>query len=215
VPPIETVVVPDLRRKAYVFAKGILEEAGFAWRVRGGVRGYAANLVDDQVPAPGTRVVDTGAPTVVLVLRRGSYPQKGAPEDGAPFGGTPLRLAGVAARPAAPPSTAAAGAATRTPDFTFDGAQPEPRGSLPLPDRARNLSRWLASSPPPTVQNVSYWLYQHAWIVRGAKQGWWHGRQALRILIGADRHAEAAWGVGTRREEAAREALAEVRARAR
>ena len=26
-------MVPDVRRKAYVFAKGILQDAGFAWRV--------------------------------------------------------------------------------------------------------------------------------------------------------------------------------------
>src|SRR4029079_329276 len=38
-------VVPDVRRQAYVFAKGILEDGGFAWRVDGGVQGYAANIV--------------------------------------------------------------------------------------------------------------------------------------------------------------------------
>src|SRR3954453_16688895 len=34
--------VPDVRRKAYVFAKGILQDGGFAWRVQGSVKGYAA-----------------------------------------------------------------------------------------------------------------------------------------------------------------------------
>ena len=28
----QTIVVPDVRRQAYVFAKGILQDAGFAWR---------------------------------------------------------------------------------------------------------------------------------------------------------------------------------------
>ena len=54
--------------QAYVFAKGILQDAGFAWRVEGSVQGYAANTVAIQNPAPGTRVIDNGAPIVVLGL---------------------------------------------------------------------------------------------------------------------------------------------------
>src|SRR5688500_9329913 len=63
-------VVPDVRRQAYVFAKGILEEGGFAWRVKGSVQGYSANTVAVQVPAPGTKIVDNGTPTIVLRLQR-------------------------------------------------------------------------------------------------------------------------------------------------
>jgi len=59
---------PDVERQVYVFAKGILQDAGFAWQVEGSVRGYAANTVAIQQPAPGTRVRDTGAPLVVLRL---------------------------------------------------------------------------------------------------------------------------------------------------
>ena len=33
----EVLVVPDVRRQAYVFSKGILQDAGFAWRVEGAV----------------------------------------------------------------------------------------------------------------------------------------------------------------------------------
>lgn len=98
-PPV-TVVVPDVRRQVYVFAKGMLEDAGFAWRVQGPVRGYAANTVVDQAPAPGTRLLDTGAPTIVLRLRRGPGAQVGQPEDTAPFPGTALRLADAADAPA-------------------------------------------------------------------------------------------------------------------
>src|SRR5690242_11325792 len=65
-PPV--LVVPDVQRQAYVFAEGILQDAGFAWKVEGAVRGYAANSVAIQEPLPGTRVVDTGAPLVVLRL---------------------------------------------------------------------------------------------------------------------------------------------------
>src|SRR5688500_353288 len=50
-------VVPDVRRQAYVFAKGTLEQSGFAWRVEGAVPGFAANTVVSQSPAPGARVV--------------------------------------------------------------------------------------------------------------------------------------------------------------
>lgn len=238
-------VVPDVRRQAYVFAKGILEDAGFAWRVGGSVQGYASNLVAEQLPAPGTRVVDTGAPTISLRLARGGYAQEGEPENVSPFAGTRIRLADLASaeparttaaakpaaakRPAAkkaaaPRKPAAAKPATkqapakkapaqRPAAFTFPGARPEPQHELPLPARARKLSRWLAAKPKPTDGNVQHWLYQHAWIVAGAKQGWWHGAEALRLLIQDDRRVFALWGIGARSEAIARAALAEVEAR--
>jgi len=90
--PRPTLVVPDLRGQAFVFAKGILEDAGFGWRVTGGVQGYATNVVATQEPAPGTRVQDTGAPTLKLTLRRGTYGQDGQPEDTGPYAGTSLTL---------------------------------------------------------------------------------------------------------------------------
>ena len=61
--------VPDVRRQAYTFAKGTLSDAGFAWKVTGSVRGFASNTVALQTPAPGTQVIDTGAPTIVLPPR--------------------------------------------------------------------------------------------------------------------------------------------------
>ncbi len=77
--------VPDVRRQPYVFAKGILEDGGFAWRVEGEVQGYAANTVAVQVPAPGVRVVDNGSPTVLLRLaRNGEYQERGLPDNSAP-----------------------------------------------------------------------------------------------------------------------------------
>src|SRR5689334_19367089 len=57
-------IVPSVSGQAYVFAKGILEGSGFAWHVAGSVHGYSSNRVVTQSPAAGTRVVDTGAPTV-------------------------------------------------------------------------------------------------------------------------------------------------------
>jgi len=99
-------IVPSVSGQAYVFAKGILEDSGFAWHVAGSVHGYSSNRVVTQSPAAGTRVVDTGAPTVTLRLVRGPYDQLGQPADNSPYGGTAIRLAGLASvtTPAAEPN---------------------------------------------------------------------------------------------------------------
>jgi hypothetical protein len=302
----QTLIVPDVRRQAYVFAKGMLVDAGFAWRVKGSVRGFAANVVEEQEPGPGNRVLDNGAPTIVLTLSRNDkYPQKGKPQDEAPYPGTrvlpansaigPASLAPApptpkslakpavkpgtktlatslakpppaanpavepatktlavsgpkpAAKPAVEPATktlsvsgpkqaakpAAKRIATSGPKpktkhvakadaaypqlrpaaFSVVGAPKEPLDEMPLPDRARLLGRWLTQHPKPTNANVAHWLYQHEWIVQGAKFGWWRGVQALQILVEDDRRAEQAWGIGSKSQQVARAALAEVQAR--
>ena len=113
-----TLVVPDVRRQAYVFAKGTLGDSGFAWKVEGAVQGFASNLVASQTPAPGTRVVDTGAPTIVLHLTRAGK-QSGVPEQASDVKGTALRLAGLtsatAPRAKAAPVKATAPAAAKQP----------------------------------------------------------------------------------------------------
>jgi len=94
-----TLTVPDVTGQAYVFAKGILQDHGFAWHVTGPVRGYAANVVTSQKPAPGTSLVDTGAPTVDLTLQRNtSYVERGTPDNDAPYSGTAVKLATGAAQ---------------------------------------------------------------------------------------------------------------------
>jgi hypothetical protein len=230
-----TLVVPDVRRQAYVFAKGILVDAGFAWKVSGGVHGFSANTVASQSPAPGTRVLDTGAPAVVLTLaRNGKYGQKGTPEDVSPYAGTPLRLADAAAvqtvlptakpaatvkpakrsKPAAKPAAAKPRLPqSRPPAFTVAGAPKEPLDEVPLTTRAQALATWLEAHPKPTNANVKHWLYQHEWIVQGARFGWWRGAEALKLLIQDDRRAQALWGVGAKSQQVARAALAEVEAR--
>jgi PASTA domain len=238
-------IVPSVVGQAYVFAKGILEDAGFAWHVRGSVRGYSSNRVLTQSPAPGTRVVDTGAPTVTLRLVRGPYEQLGQAVDSAPYRGTAIRLAGLAAvtTPAKKPAKKAAQAtkpaakkpaatkpakkpakqkgvkpvrrpAARPPAFTVKGAPNEPLDEITLPARALRLEAWVAGKPK-TGPNVQHWLYQHAWIVTGAKFGWWHGPQALETLIRVDQRLEREWGIGRKSEAVARAALAQVRRRAR
>src|ERR671935_833780 len=83
-----TVIVPDVTGQAFVFAKGALADAGFAWKVVGSVHGYAANRVVSQSPVAGTKLKDTGAPTVTVSLSRSSYAESGEPEDMSPYRGT-------------------------------------------------------------------------------------------------------------------------------
>jgi len=102
----------------------------------------------------------------------------------------------------------------RLPAFHVPGAPKEPRDEIPLPARARRLRAWLTPSRRPTASNQRRWLYQHAWIVTGAKFGWWRGAAALRILVRVDRRIESQWGIGHRSEAVARNALTAVEARA-
>jgi hypothetical protein len=62
---------------------------------------------------------------------------------------------------------------------------------------------------------VNYWLYQHAWLVTGARFGWSGGAEALRILVRVDRDLQARWGIGGKSLAVARAALAEVERRSR
>jgi PASTA domain len=234
----KVLVVPDVRGQTYVFAKGMLEDGGFAWRVDGDVDGYAANTVAVQNPAPGVRVVDNGAPTVLLRLDRSTeYDERGLPENASPYKGTPVVLLedwrAAARKPAPKPKPAASKptpkpAATkpkpkakpappakskpkaRKPDFVVPDAPREPAAEMPLPKRARLVDSRLGAVSKPTPKVVNWWLYQHSWIVTGALYGWKDGDDALRILIGVDRDLEARFGFGARSERVARRALAEV-----
>src|SRR5262245_55208940 len=100
-PQTSTLVVPDVTGQAYVFAKGMLEDAGFAWRLAPGSKGYAAARVVAQFPKRGVEVVNTGAPTLVLKLQASPKYHRGtrAPDQASPYAGTPLRLAHAPALP--------------------------------------------------------------------------------------------------------------------
>jgi hypothetical protein len=230
----QVLVVPDVRRQAYVFAKGALGDAGFGWRVDGAVQGYPANTVVSQTPAPGTRVVDTGAPLIVLHLQRAKGTQTGVPETVSAIAGTPVRLAdlatavapAVATKPVrkavAKPVTKVATKRTATkhlpsqrpPAFAVPGAPREPLNEIPLTARAHALLTWIDKHPSATDKNVKYWLYQHAWIVTGAKLGWWHGESALETLTAVDDRVWKLWGIGEASKAQAQAALATVRAHA-
>jgi hypothetical protein len=242
--PRPTLIVPDIRGQAFVFGKGILEDGGFGWRVTGSIQGYATNVVVTQQPAPGTRVDDTGAPTLKLTLRHGTYPQDGTPENTSPYAGTSIVLpkhsalqepvvkakaarSKIAAKPAlqhargvakpkrTAPKRKLTAKRSRPPAFVVHGAPKEPLDEIPLTTRAQRLSAWLTPSRSPTAANQRHWLYQHAWIVTGAKFGWWHGAAALRLLIAVDRRVESQWRIGRRSESVARGALAGVEAKAK
>lgn len=222
-------VVPDVRDQAYVFAKGTLEDEGFAWKVVGSVEGYAANVVASQSPAPGTRVTDTGAPLVTLQLARNAkYSEKGEPENESPYAATELKLADhvlaapkpvvPAPKPVAKPTpkkkvAAPPKPAERPQAFAVTGAPEEPLDEMPLDERARRLAAWLERHPSPSNGNVNHWLYQHQWIVTGARFGWWHGAEAVEILVQVDRRVEQLWGVGSKSRALAEQTLAEVRER--
>jgi PASTA domain len=246
----KVLVVPDVQNQVYVFAKGTLEEAGFAWKVVGSVAGYSANRVTVQSPAAGTRVIDTGAPTISLSLSLNpGYPQEGAPENLSPFRGTAVQYADAAAnrvavpkakpkkraapkrkapkkkhapapkprgrvkaKPKVKPSPKPKAKGRRLPAFVLPGSRPEPQDELALPVRARLLATWLSSHRTPTDANVQHWLYQHAWVVAGARFGWWHGAEALETLIRVDQRVQTLWGIGAKSEGVARAALTEVRA---
>ena len=239
----EPLVVPDVPGQAYVFAKGSLEEGGFAWRVEGDVAGYAANTVVAQTPAPGARLIADGNPIVVLRLTRNSaYAQEGLPESKAPYPGKPARLVGskpvlkrkpaseparpapapkprnaAAAKPAAKPTPpakatpAAKAPEQRRPAFAVAGAPAEPLDEITLTARASKLAAWVEAHPRRTQRALNHWLYQHSWIVTGARFGWSGGEAALRRLIAVDERAQKLWGVGGRSEQVARRALVEVR----
>jgi len=226
--------VPDVRGKAYVFAKGILQDSGLAWRVQGPVQGYAANSVAYQSPRSGARVVDNGAPTVTLRLSKNSaYGERGLPENEAPYPGTRiLSLSEWRAEHVQPQETTSTSptttatttttstttetqpapepAETREPDFEVRGAPTEPTDELTLPARARMLARSMDAMSKPTNRLVNYWLYQHAWIVTGARFGWHDGAEALRILIKVDQSLVRRFDFGARSEVVARRALAYV-----
>jgi hypothetical protein len=170
-PPAAPLVVPDVVSQAFVFAKGSLEDAGFSWKVVGSVHGYSANTVVRQSPVAGTKVVDTGAPLVILTLRRnGSYPQKGEAEDQSPYQASVIQPAGLASPvgPAHPattttpttptvttPATTTTPTATTAPTTTSYDATPAPKTTTTTAAKpaaakpaAPKQARWPQNRPP-------------------------------------------------------------------
>jgi len=232
---LPTKFVPDVVGQPYVFAESTLQARGFGWRVEGPVAGWAEAPVLLQEPVANTEVLDTGAPLVTLQLAKPKGHQSGTPEDSSPYAGTKIVLPFTSGTepsetvpatttttttptttkpaPAKPkPKPKPPKASTRPRAFVIAGANPEPLDEIPLPLRAQKLDAWLDSHQRVSAANERYWLFQHAWIVTGAKFGWWHGAQALGTLIAVDKRVETLWGVGSKSEAEARAALEFVRA---
>jgi hypothetical protein len=155
-PKAAPLVVPDVRNEAFVFAKGTLEDGGFAWRVDGSVQGYASNTVVGQSPAPGSKVIDTGAPLVILTLRRTSgYAQTGEADDASSYPATAVQSAELASTlgPAAPArSTTAATTPAATTQATTTQATttaPAPKPATPAKKTTTDgATRWPQHRPP-------------------------------------------------------------------
>ena len=219
-------VVPSVSGQAYVFAKGILEDSGFAWRVVGSVHGYSSNRVLTQSPAAGTRVVDTGAPTDRAAARaRAPTPSTAGPSTSLRTAARdPLADLAAATRPGGSrtkPTAKPLPSRSRKPVVKPKGSRSpsrsrsSPRSVAPARVHARRRAEGAARrdhaagprapppgwarQPPEDRRERAHWLYQHAWIVTGAQFGWWHGAQALETLIAVDQQRRAA--VGHRRQE--------------
>jgi hypothetical protein len=165
----QPVVVPDIVGQAFVFAKGALEDAGFAWRVAGSVHGYSANTVATQSPAPGTRVVDTGAPLVTLTLKRnGGYAQTGSAEDVAPYAGTPVQPAGLAA----PTTTATTTSTASVPATTTAATRTTPAQTTPSRMPATKAKPATPAHAAPAAEKKTPWPQSRppAFVVPGAKK---------------------------------------------
>jgi hypothetical protein len=171
-PKVAPLVVPDLRNQAFVFAKGALEDGGFAWRVNGSVHGFAANTVVGQSPAPGSKLVDTGAPLVTLTLRRANgYAETGIAEDTSPYAATAVRSTELASTlgPAAPALTTAtakapAGTATRA-KAPATAAKPVGKAAT----TAKTVKAPRTVKTPRTVTTASPQRRPRAFTVAGAR----------------------------------------------
>ncbi|HUH20327.1 MAG TPA: hypothetical protein VLZ09_00535 [Gaiellaceae bacterium] len=174
---------------AAIAVAALLGGAGAIWA---GYDGNDSSVRESEQPT--TRPQSATPPTTAATSGGGSTTRSGRGVTGS-----------APRRPLRPPR--------RPPAFHVAGAPREPLDEITLPARARRLEAWLTPSRSFTTANLRHWLYQHAWIVTGARFGWWHGAEALRLLIRVDRRVESRWGVGYRTEAAARQALAEVAAK--
>jgi hypothetical protein len=144
-----TIVVPDVRAQTLVVAKSTLESAGLAWVVVGKVKGYHANLVVAQTPAPGTTLIDTGAPLVSVRLRK-SGSQVGTPQQRSAVAGTQVEVRGAATSGVAAASTHAT--RTTTPATTTTAKPPAATTTTtakPAPKHA------TAAKPPAPVHHTT------------------------------------------------------------
>ena len=97
------------------------------------------------------------------------------------------------------------------PDFVVPGAPEEPPGAMPLPERAAMIGEELAQYSSLNAETVDWYLYQHEWVITGAKFGWSQGAEALEVLIEVDLALYERFGIGAKSADYARETLKEVK----
>jgi beta-lactam-binding protein with PASTA domain len=180
--PTPPVIVPDVRNQAFVFAKGTLTDAGFAWRVAGSVQGYAANIVASQSPAAGTPIIDTGAPLITLTLKRnGSYTQAGTAADASPYPGTAIVASDLSGNPIGPAKVAKAPSAKKhaaaktaagatTPAATTPAASTTPATTTPA--TPTTPAKTTAAATPKAPAKAATWPQTRpvAFTVPGARK---------------------------------------------
>src|SRR5258706_490894 len=114
---------------------------------------------------PSATTTTAATTTTVTTTTTAAAPAAVAPKTAKPI---------TAAKPAAKKTT---WPQNRPVAFTVPGAGQEPLDEMPLTNRAQLLRSWLEAHPTKTSANVAHWSYQNAWIVAGAKFGWWHGAE--------------------------------------
>ena len=178
-----------------------------------------SGLPENTAPYKGTRIVlvsdwardqtDTGAATTETAPATTTAPTTTEGPD------TTTEPSGTTTEPSGTTTEQQPEQKTRKPDFEVPGAPVEPADEMPLPARARALERRLAGPGELSQHLINFWLYQHSWIVTGARFGWHDGAEALRILIKIDQSLERRFGFGAKSEVVARRALAYVEAQAK
>ena len=203
----------------------------------------------DAVAGAGRRVVDNGAPVVIVTLRRSTeYAERGVPENVSPYDGTSVVLLKRLARRAGPGRDGPRGPRPpplrlrprpqplrprrplrlrpRHPRRPRSRRRSRPRTAIarrtspcrrpgraqqrdPAAERAKNLQRRVSGAQVESPARSSWgnWLYQHAWIVTGARFGWADGDVALQTLVQVDRSLYVRFGFGAKSEQVARSTL--------
>ena len=206
------------------------------------MRGYAANIVVSQSPAPGTRVIATARRSSSLRLEpKRLYAQTGEPEDARPTGRQPPPALG-SARTATPTATkrpgdsratpaatkaaprrrmrsraaktaAAKPAATAPPAFEVAGRPKEPLDEMSLSDRAKQLAAWVERIRTDRRERRPLALPAQLDRHRREASAGGDGADALRTLVAVDNRVQKLWGVGAQSEQVARQTLAKVKER--
>ena len=169
-----------------MFAKGTLEQDGFAWRVEGGVRrlrrqrrrlaepgarhaSRSRRRPDRRAPPePQQRLQAGGHPRERLALSRQGRPSSSARRSRSRRSRSPPPAREDHVRREAGAKPRQRSRRSASPPSPSPGAPKEPPDEILLSARAKRLAAWVEAHPKRTAADVNHWLYQHNWIVTGA-----------------------------------------------